>query len=128
MNDLIFQTLAGDEALSGMLGKICTADKAQTEIPAVFYGFSNTWDVAPSISYFLTECSDAGFADDVCVTSKLVYQLDIFADNARIDAVAERTDKLLRQIGFFRRNITEVPETNGRHKSLVYYTYTEERI
>ena len=125
MNDLIFQTLAGDGELCGLLGRICAADKTPTEIPAVFYGFSNTWDIIPAVSYFLMECSDARYADDECIMSKMVYQFDIYADNGTIDAVVDVTDRLLRDIGFYRRSVSEVLVTDGRHKKCIYYTYKE---
>ena len=126
MNELIFQTLAGDDELCGLLGRICTADKSPTQMPAVFYGLSNIWEVAPSISFYLSESSDAEYADDECIMSKLVYQFDVYADNATIDAVSDRTDVCLRKIGFFRRSVAEVLEPGGRHKRFVYYTYKSE--
>lgn len=127
MNELIYQILSGDTALCAMLGKICTADKSETEIPAVFYGNPGSWDKLPCIAFLQTDCHDEAFADDQCYAKLYTYEFDVFAKGST-DMVYKRMDTLLREKGFFCKSYSEILEPDCRHKHCTYTILKEEEI
>lgn len=81
----------------------------------------------PRITFFEVVNADADSADDAVYSSRLIYQIDVWA-KGNPDPIAREVDRVMKSIGFSRNGGADLYENDTKvyHKSLRYAILAEE--
>lgn len=115
LKDTILAALIGDVTLVTLLGG------------SNVYAIYDPTNQFPRITFFEVVNKDADSADDEVYSSRLIYQVDVWA-KSNPDPIARETDRIMKSIGFSRTGGADLYErdTQVHHKALRYSILKEE--
>jgi len=106
----LVSTLENDVTLTSLLGG-----------KRIYFYFAPDNTPCPYITYYELNNTDAGFADDVAISTEVVMVIDIWAKGSTT-AIFERVDFLMKQLGYIREYAGDLyePDTGVHHKTTRY--------